>query len=269
MPVYRLAVPFVALLLAGIYLTYNVDTAWSLLIIGAMVVLVGGFILSPQINWWWWQRFAPDLPPGIHGLLERWPHYRTLSESDRREFRRRMFMFNEGTNFMPQGTDNIPLDARVMIAIAPVTMAFGEREFLFPNFENVVTYAHPFPSPQYPDALHISEVYTPDGVVMLSLPHVIHGYTDPAQYLNPAWYEYAKVFRSSYPGYDYGDWSGVTWVQLEAVSRFSHEALRTWIGLNDLDKESMGVAFFFLFPETFARILPDLNQQLQHIFTKK
>ena len=126
MPVYRLAVPFVALLLAGIYLTYNVDTSWSLLIIGAMVVLVGGFILSPQINWWWWQRFPPDLPPGIHGLLERWPHYRALSKSDRREFRRRMFMFNEGTNFMPQGTDNIPLDARVMIAIAPVTMALGE-----------------------------------------------------------------------------------------------------------------------------------------------
>lgn len=267
MPAFRLAIPFILLLGLGLYLTIEVDESWSLLMIIALVVLVAGFILAPQINWWWWQRFAPDLPSEMGQLLEqRLPFYRQLLAEQQREFRRRVFLFNHGHNFMPQVIEKMPLDGQVMIACAPVAMTFNQEQFLFPKFENIIVYPHPFPSPQYETKFHASEIYEPDGVVMFCLEHVLRGFVDPRQFLNPAWYEYARVYAISFPDADLGDWSDVNWGQLEQISGFSQEALKRWIGLPDLDLQAMGIAFFFLFPTRFQQILPNLNQQLHSVF---
>lgn len=270
MPAFRLAIPFILLLGLGVYLTIQVDTSWSLLMISMVVILVAGFVLSPQINWWWWQRNPPDLPPEMAQLLAtKLPFYQQLTTEDQREFRRRMFLFNEGTNFMPQVLEKMPLDAKVMIASAPVTMTFRQPEFLFANFENVIVYPHPFPSPQYEQKFHASEIYEPDGVVMFCLEHVLRGFIDPKQYLNPSWYEYARVFKITYPAYDYGDWSAVSWEKLQSISNFSHEALERWIGLPDLDLEAMGTSFYFIFPQRFQKVLPELHETLNKVFLKK
>jgi hypothetical protein len=179
-----------------------------------------------------------------------------------------MFLFNEGTNFMPQVLESMPLDAKVMIASAPVTMTFRQEYFLFDNFENVIVYPHPFPSPQYEEKFHASEIYEPDGVVMFCLEHVLRGFVKPSEYFNPAWYEYARVYRITYPAHDYGNWSEVNWEHLEKISGFSHAALERWIGLPDLDLEAMGTAFYFLFPQLFRQHLPDLANQLDAVFKK-
>lgn len=270
MPAFRLGLPFMLLLGLGLYLTIEVHENWSILMIIAMVIIVAGFILAPQINWWWWQRFPPDLPTEMTQLLEKHaPLYSQLSEDDKREFRRRVFLFNHGNNFMPQVLEKMPLDAQVMIAYAPVTMTFHKEAFLLPKFENIIVYPHPFPSPQYETKFHASEIYEPDGVVMFCLEHVLRGFVDPRQYLNPAWYEYAKVFAISYPNENLGDWNEVTWSKLETVSGFSGEALERWIGLPDLDLRAMGIAFFFLFPARFQEVLPEQYEQLAAVFRHK
>lgn len=267
MPAFRLAVPFLLLLGLGLYLTIEVDTSWSFLMIIALVVLVSGFILAPQINWWWWQRFPPDLPSEMGQLLEkRSLFYSRLSSDQRREFRRRVFLFNHGHNFMPQVMEKMPLDGQVMIASVPVAMTFTQEEFLFPKFENIIVYPHPFPSPQHETTFHASEIYEPDGVIMFCMEHILRGFIDPHQYLNPAWYEYAKVFAITYPETDLGNWSAVSWAQLEQISGFSQDALERWIGLQDLDLQAMGIAFFFLFPDRFQATLPDIHQKLQAVF---
>lgn len=270
MPAFRLSIPFILLLGLAVYLTIEVDTSWSLFMIAMVIILVSAYVLSPQINWWWWQRNPPDLPVEMAQLLAtKLPYYQQLSPEDQREFRRRMFLFNEGTNFMPQVLEKMPLDAKVMIASAPVTMTFGQEDFLFNNFENVVVYPHPFPSPQHEEKFHASEIYEPDGVIMFCLEHVLRGFVDPKQYLNPAWYEYAKVYKITYPAYDYGDWSAVSWEQMQSISNFSYEALERWIGLPNLDMEAMGIAFYFIFPQQFQLVLPELSQSLDTIFAKK
>ena len=146
---------------------------------------------------------------------------------------------------------------------------FHKEAFLLPKFENIIVYPHPFPSPQYETKFHASEIYEPDGVVMFCLEHVLRGFVDPRQYLNPAWYEYAKVFAISYPNENLGDWNEVTWSKLETVSGFSGEALERWIGLPDLDLRAMGIAFFFLFPASFQEVLPEQYEQLAAVFRHK
>ena len=270
MPAFRLGIPFFLLLGLGLYLTIEVSEMWAPLMVIAVVVIVAGFILAPQINWRWWQHFPPDLPEEMAQLLEqRLPFYQQLNEEDKREFRRRVFLFNYGHNFMPQVLETMPLDGQVMIAAAPVTMTFRKEEFLFPQFENIIIYPHPFPSPQYETTFHSSEIYEPDGVVMFCLEHILRGFVDPQQYLNPAWYEYAKIYAILNPQELLGDWDQVEWPQLEQISGFSSEALEKWIGLPDLDKQAMGIAFFFLFPARFQQVLPDIFTQLQTTFQFK
>jgi hypothetical protein len=264
----RLVVLFAAILALGVYLTYQVDTYFFFLIIIGLVLTVTTYVLGPQINWWWWQRNPPDLPPKMAQLLAiRHPFYKRLSPTEQREFRRRMFLFIEGTNYMPKVMETVPYDGKVMLASAPVSITFREEDFLFPNFENVIVYPQPFPSPQIPESFHISEIYEPDGVMMFSMEHLIHGYVDAGQYFNPSWYEYAKVFQLSYPAYDYGDWSAVSWKNLEAISGFSEEALHKWFGLKNLDIRAMGIAFYFLFPEPFQQHLPTLFHKLETVFS--
>lgn len=270
MPAFRLAIPFFLLLGLGLYLTIEVSEDWAPLMIAGLVILVSGFILAPQINWWWWQRFPPDLPKEMAQLLERSSkYYQQLSTADKQEFRRRIFLFNHGHSYMPQVLEKMPLDAQVMIASAPVAMTFQKEEFLFSDFENIVVYPHPFPSPQYETMFHASEIYEPDGVVMFCLEHVLRGFVDPQQYLNPAWYEYARVYAITYPQENLGNWASVKWEELERISGFSFEAIERWIGLPDLDKQAMGIAFYFLFPERFKQSLPELHQQLQAVFYHK
>lgn len=265
----RLTVLFASTLILGVYLTYQVSNSWFFLIIIGIVLTVSTYVLSPQLNWWWWQRSPPDLPIAMAQMLEKQqPFYQQLSEAEKREFRRRVFLFMEGSNFMPQVMDELPMDGKVMIAAAPVTMTFRKKEFLFPSFENVIVYPHPFPSPQYPDSFHCSEVYEPDGVVMFCMEHVIRGLVDPTQYLNPSWYEYVKVFQLAYPAYDYGDWSSVSWTDLQEISGFSQEALHKWFGLPELDIKAMGLSFFFLFPMSFRQHLPGLFAKLDEVFNK-
>ncbi len=270
MPFYRLATPFVLLLLLSIYLTIEVSENWALLIVFSVIVLIGGLVVSPLINWWWWERFPPDIPKDLHKLIEnRVPFYQNLDKVEQREFRRRAFLFSQGTNFMEQGIDKISEDAKLMMVVAPVSMGFYEEHFLFDKFENVVVYPHPFPSPQFPEHLHTSEIYEEDGVLMFCLGHIIRGHLEPHQYFNSAWYEYARVYLMTYPDRKYGDWSLVDWSHLEQISGFSKKALVKWVGLPDLDKNAFTLAFYFLYPKQFQRFLPEMFGHLRLIFESK
>ncbi|MEZ4985846.1 MAG: zinc-dependent peptidase [Saprospiraceae bacterium] len=267
MPAYRLAIPVFLMLALSAYLTYWVNERWSVLIIISLIILVAGYILMPQINWWWWKRYPPDISKELVPLLDKFhPYYRTLTEEEQREFRKRLFLFMQGHNYMPQVTETVPQDVQLMIAAAPVAMTFRQEDFLFPHFENIVTYPHIFPSPQYPEQFHASEVYAPDGVLMFCMEHVVRGFTDPVNFLNPSWYEYAKVFRLTNPTFDYGTWEEADWIALERISRFSKDALERWVGLKDLDITAMAIAFFFIFPQAFRRELPEKYLTLQTVF---
>lgn len=266
MPTYRLAIPFVILLGLGFYLTWEVDTQWSLLIISSVVILVAGFLLAPQINWWWWQRFPPDLGEEAQRFLQKSPVYKALPAQDKREFRRRLFLFGQGQNFMPQGMEKVPDDVQLILSVAAIRLTWKQENFLFPRFENIVVYPHVFPSPQYPDNFHASEVYEPDGVLLFCQDHIIRGFLQPNEYLNLAWYEYAKVFALTYPQYDLGDWEQVSWENIEAICGFSHEALLRWVGLPTLDKWALGIACYFLYPDQFERELPVMYKKLQLVF---
>lgn len=266
-PARVIAIPFALLFGLGLYIAFeNKQVAYGWLLPTA-TILVLIFVFSPQVNWWWWNRFPPDLHKGLRELLaQRLPYYQRLSANRQREFRRRLFLFGQAQNYMPQVIKEAPEDIKVMMAVAPVAYTMKQEDFLFPQFENVVLYPHPFPSPQYQEQFHASEIYEPDGVAMFCVDHVVRGFMEPKQYLNPAWYEYARIFRLAYPDERFAVLEAMSWEDLHEISRFSQEAIERWIGLTDIDTEALAVAYFFLFPERFQVHAPTVYQALTVIF---
>ncbi len=262
-----IAVPFILIFAVSIYLAVMYREVHYLVMIPSAIALVLCYVFSPQLDWWWWQRYPPDLHRGLKGLLsERSPFYQRLTEAGKREFRRRIFLFGKGHDFMPQVLDEVPEDVQLMIAVAPVAMTLQQEDFLFPNFENIIVYPHPFVSPQYQESFHASEIYEPDGVVMFCTDHIVRGFLQPRQYFNPAWYEYAKIYRLSYPEKDFSFLESTTWDDLAQISSFPQEAVERWIGLSDIDLTALSIAFYFLMPESFRAKLPQVYAQLVDCF---
>lgn len=269
MPSRILSIPFAVLALAFLYLTWEVDTAYSIYIVPFVIALALIYVLSPQINWWWYQRRPPELKPKIRMLITRHlPYYQKLVESEQDRFRKRVALYMEAHDFRPQGMETVPEDLRAIAAACAVQLTFGQKDFLLPKFENIIFYPHPFPSPQYPENFHASEIYEEDGVVIFSAEQLLPGFLQPLQYYNIGLHEYAKAFVRSYPEIDFPKLPEGIWQKLQQVGGFSEAAIERWINLKPIPAQPVSIALFFTFPRQFQALLPELYEQYARIFNQ-
>ena len=156
-----LSIPFVAMFLVFLYLTWEVDDSYAIYIPWPVVVLAVIYVLSPQINWWWYVRNPPELDGRMRQLFQqRYPFYHELSLENKKRFRERVALFKIGTEFMPQAMEEVPEDIKGFVAANAVRLTLGLPDYMFPSFEKVVIYPKPFPSPQYPKSFHASEIFS-------------------------------------------------------------------------------------------------------------
>ena len=269
MPARILSIPFAVIALAFLYLTWEVDPGYSIYIVPFVILMALIYVLSPQINWWWYQRHPPELKPKIRLLITRHlPYYQKLVESEQERFRKRVALYMEANDFMPQGMETVPEDLQAIAAACAVQLTFGQKDFLLPRFEHVIFYPHPFPSPQYPKNFHSSEIYEEDGVILFSAEQLLPGFLQPYQYYNIGLHEYAKAFVRSYPEVEFPKIEAAAWPALERVSGFSQAAIQKWINLDPIPIQPVSIAHFFTFPRQFQEVLPELYKQYARIFNQ-
>jgi Mlc titration factor MtfA (ptsG expression regulator) len=248
------------------YLSFMVDEGYSLFIIFTSVILVLLYIFSPQIDWWWYLRYPPKLDESFRQLLrQQYPFYMQLSPENKLKFRQRVGLFRLAKDFMSQGMEEVPEDLKVFTSISGVHLTFGWEDFLLPKFEKIIIYPHPFPSPQYPEQFHASEVFEEDGVVLFSAQHLVKGVLEPRQHFPVGLYELAKVMILSYPEKNWPKLSENAWERLEQISGVSREALVQYINLEDIKPLPVSMVYFLSFPEDFLRAWPELYQKLNRV----
>ena len=266
MPARILAIPFIVLLGSLLYLALLVDDDYSTWLVMPLIGLATIWVLSPQINWWWYRRNPPDLPGAVRPMLFQYPFYQRLPEGEKKRFRSRVALFAMANEFIPQIMEKVPDDLKYMVSACAVTTTFGQEHFLFKKFENIVVAPKPFPTPQYPDKFHASELYEPDGVVLFAAEQLALGFMQSKQYFNIGLYEYAKVFKISYPQQPYPVLDESHWEALERISGFSKARIAQWINLPDIDQSAVGIAHFFTFPEAFRSELPAIFESYRRVF---
>ncbi len=266
MPARILSIPFALAFLILLYLNFKTSGQYAFYLIPVVFILTMIYILSPQINWWWYKRNPPDVAAPIRALLFKYPFYQRLPEGQKKRFRERMALFVMGNNFIPQGVEIVSEDVKAIVAANAVTVTFGQKDFLFPKFENVIINPKPLPTLQYPDNYHASEIYEPDGVVLFAMEQLVKGFVESTRYFNIGLYEYAKVFIITYPNNLYPTLDENSWNALERISGFSKEWIEKWINLPDVDPLAVSIAHFFIFPEPFRVELPEEFETYRNIF---
>ena len=185
MPTRLFAIPFGVGFFLFFYLAWAKDEAYAIYIIPCSLILGLMYVFSPQIDWWWYKRYPPDLTDGIRRFFsERYNYYTRLPLRDKEVFRQKVAMFSMATDFKPMVMPEVPGDVRAIVSASAVQLSAAFEDFLYPPFENVVIYPHPFPSPQYPEHFHISELFEEDGVILFSMDHLIKSFAEPDRYYN-------------------------------------------------------------------------------------
>ncbi len=221
------------------------------------------YMLSPQIDWWWYKRHPLDLPNMMrHFINKNSVFYQNLNVEDKFRFRNRMAMYLQAVEFMPQGMEQLTPDVKGAIAACAVQVTFGQEDYLLSKFEHIVVYKHPFPSPQYPEHWHASEHYEEDGVIMFSTEQLMPGFLQPQRFFNIGLYEYARVLRNCHPEIAFPHVDEEHWPALERISQFPRDKNIKYIGLPEVDLVALAVSHFFVFPENFKATLPNLYQEL-------
>lgn len=264
-----LMIPFFIAAAIFAYITMQVDSSYSYYIVPNVVIIAGLYIMSPQIDWWWYQRRPPKLPEGlVKMLMARMPFFQQLSQEDKTKFCHRMALYMEANEFIPKGMEEMPYDIKAVVAATVVQLTLYREDFLLNKFEHIIVYPHPFPSPQYRE-WHACEIFEEDGVIMFSAEQLMAGFAQGDQYFNVGLYEYAKVFMRCHPEVSMPMLPADVWTQLQAVSRFPKEAVEKWIGLKELNVMAVAISHYFVFRDRFNIVMPGVFQSFEKLFGKK
>lgn len=263
-----ISAPFIFAALIFLYLSWEVSDRYAMYLAPTVISLAVIYILSPQINWWWYLRYPPKLDMKIQQLFEKvLPFYKNLNAVGKERFRDKVALFIEANDFKAKGIDSVPDDIKAVIAANAVKMTFGRTDYLFPKFETIVIYPSPFPSPQY-HGWHSSEIFEEDGVILFSAEHVMKSFLQPSGFFNTALYEYARVFMLTYPDETYPVLKEDIWEKIAQISGFNKKYLTAFIGLDEkhIDVQAISMACYFVFPERFQLVLPEVAEAYQKIF---
>ncbi len=252
------------------------DGEWAKWAIPPFILMAIVFVMSPQINWWWYRKNPPEPTAGELNIVKRMPFYVALSSENKAIFRKRLALFCIGNDFMrpaPPNEDNrvrrdVPADLKGIIAASAVQLTFGfepQDSAMLGKFENFIVYPHPFISPQIQNIYHTSELFEPDGVLIFAADELTQGATQPQHFFNIGLYEIARAFQL--------EKKDLVFPQLKLPETYTELANVGWGGfeaaasLNHLQPDAFGIAVvnFFAFPEKMKQHMPDLFQLLQNL----
>ena len=256
---------FPLVLLLGLVLTASYvlgHREYSYLMIPIIVLIAAAYVLHPEIDRWYVKKYPLKLPKGmLRFISDHLPTYRLMNKDQQQAFESATSTYLKTASFMPQGFDRVPEDLKVVVAAnAHILSAFRpEWNTQLAEFSNIVVYRHPFPSPQFPEHLHSSELYVQDRVILLCADHFMKAFRSPGEFFNTAMYEWAKViFLKTKPEFK------LDIATLPEISGFENEVIVEYIGLPEsyIQWEAVATTYFFSFPVRYKMYLPESYDKL-------
>lgn len=265
----RLMAPFVFAALGFLYMTWEKGSSWAIYIVPCFLVLAAIYVLSPQIDWWWARRYPPKLPEQLRSFLNKFSlFYQRLDAAEQIRFEQRAALFLMGTEWVGQGWESVPKDVQLVLASYGVQLNFHTEDLLFEKFEKIIVYQHPFPSPAHP-TWHHSEIYEPDGCMLISAEQLLQGYVAPKEHYQIGLHEYAKIFILSHPDLPWPTVSEAAWADLEKINGMGRKHVEAMVGLPVVDALPVALHHYFTFPVEFRAVLPMLTAAFDAIFSEK
>ncbi len=268
----RLLTPFATLAFIVFLLAWLVDETYAIWIIPFLVITALVYILSAEINWWWYTRHPPVLEPDMTALLQRYHgFYQRLSPQRQQQFGSRIVLFRMGTDWEPVGWPEdmaVPPNVELAIAAQAVTITFEQEQFLFRKFEKVIVHPQPFASPEFPFG-HASELFEEDGCLLFAAEQVMLAFTQPGNWYNIALHEYARAYIRTNNQTDFPVFDESAWDLLAQASNMPRGHIESVIGIVGVEALPVAIHHYFTFPEAFRGLFDAAALQFDEIFKIK
>jgi len=262
-----LVFPAMVIVAILVYLIFKNDWIYLSIYVAIPIVFMGIlFVLSPQIDWWWWSRYTPALSKKITDIFEKhWSLYNQLPETEKNLFNKRVFLFSKGKAFDFKGLDGNPEDLKAIVAFFPVLLSLHKKEFLYDPYDHLIFYPILFPSPELLKP-HASEVHHEDGVLIFSLEHAILGFREPQKYFNTLLYEYCYVHEQKYNDELWPQFSQEDIRILEQLSQINLSDIKAKYGYEEIRPAHFGLCCFMQQPGIFRKVLYEKATQFETLF---
>jgi hypothetical protein len=248
------------------FLAWKFDASWASYAIPFLVLAAAAFSLAPQIDWWWYQRYPPDVEEPVRRIFQsQLPFYQALRVEDKTKFRQRTALNMLATEYIVPSQDEerqVPEDLKALIAAHAIMITWEKEHYIMDSYEKVVVYAKSFPSPQYPQVLHTAESNEEDGVVLFSTERMLQALMEPKTVFNPVLYEYAKVFQLHYKVPNYALPQDI-WETITSIGNIDKTTIETHLGLSEPSPQTILMSYSLLFSKKFQEFAPKLYNDIK------
>ncbi|MBY5958100.1 hypothetical protein KUV50_08170 [Membranicola marinus] len=257
----------IAVLGFGVYAYWASTLGLILLFFG---VMAGGSILifKKEINLWIHKKTGRLLSEKeIQYLNENFPLLKYIPVDQKSQFFQKVNFFRLDKEIISQDPKERVYHPAVLLcgAYAAYFDINSKRTAVpFPSIPVYVFYGHPFPSPQFPKMLHITEFFEEDGAMLFSVPHMMKGNEDPTRFLNIVLYESARVRMNGL--FDSVDFPSLR--KLCSHGGYTIDKLEEYLGLSqeNIHTKALAVTLFFADKKRFASAFPRLADLFQQEF---
>ncbi|MFT6810731.1 MAG: hypothetical protein ACJA01_003976 [Saprospiraceae bacterium] len=267
-PARFLALPFVLyaiLFMANGY--YETSTIHTLAFMASIIILVLLYVFQYQINEKYWKRNPPPLDMKLKSWMTHHSNFaKSLSPEDLGRFEKRISLFVKVKNFTLKGEKDYELeeDSKCLIAHEFQRLIFGREDFLYNELNQIVVYNHPFPTPNI-EQLHAAEIYSEDGVIILSREQLINGFFDPTQ-VNIALLLAIMAFVESNPRLEYPKVADINIEDFLVAHDLQLEPFKVILGVDHIKTMDILLYCYSALPDRFQEWNKDLFCQLEGIF---
>jgi len=233
-----------------------------------LIIASAGYLLAPQLDWWWYKRFPLKMDDKIKTIFEKnSEYYRNLNPEKKKIFDQRVVLYIEAKEWLYMGMqEGMPYDLKAIVAFQPVRLTLQQKDFLLEPFDRIAIYPNPFLSPEQPDRYHASEIFEMDGIALFSLKHLMPSFKEPEKYFNIVLYEYARIMKICSKDIIFPEVNENFWYNLYDVASYGHREIMGVIGLPDVDPFAVAVHHYFTYGHYFGNIYPELYHSFQTIF---
>lgn len=121
-------------------------------------------------------------------------YYQVLSAVNKGRFERKVCNFLYSKQFIPRNINEVPIEARILIAASAVQLTFGLPNIYLQYFDKILVYPNEYYS-SITKQYHKGEVNPRFGIIVLSWKNFVEGYLKPIDSVNLGLHEMAHALR--------------------------------------------------------------------------
>lgn len=217
----------------------------------------------------WLSKRLDKIPYEYERVLSHYnKYYNNLNSDLKKEFRERVFISSKLLLFKPIQFSSVTEEMKILITSALVQITFGLKKYYLSQFKIIYVAPGKYQLYNLKNVLgHVDHLHK---VIVLSWPHVKHGFIIPDDAMNVALHESAhalhgeqltnSIFNKVFDSDEMKKWENAGIRKILKIRDKRHEYLSDYAGIDMYEMFAVCIECFFEQSKEFKQTLPEMYQ---------